>query len=621
MQGYRADIDGLRAVAIVPVVLFHAGVPGFSGGFVGVDVFFVISGFLITQLLLHDLAAGRYSIVAFYERRVRRILPALFTMLGVVAIAASIVLLPDDLAAFGRSAVATSLFWSNVEFWQTSGYFARAAEESPLLHTWSLAVEEQFYIVFPLFLSLCDRGGRRTCVVVTSIVALCSLVASIHAVGSDRDLAFYLPHTRAWELALGALLAMQAVPTTHRASLRHLAGIAGVALIAFAVFRYDDTTPFPGLAALPPCLGTALIIWAGSGLHSHHVIGDLLARKPFVRVGLISYSLYLWHWPLLAFAAYLSFGSASALVRTAAVATATILAVVSWRYVERPFRGRSGWLDRRGIFSAAAVAMTVVVAFGLASQLGRGWPARLAPDVARLAAGRDDHPPLESVCFNATVDMARSGRLCRIGAARAPASFVVWGDSHARVVAGVIGEDAQRAGRAGLLATRSACAPLVGARRADHGPRRRCPEFSSAVLQTIIADPQLRDVVLVGRWGQLALGTPYKFERDKQVVLRDAQSPDPADGAENARVLQRTLASTVAQLRAAGRHVWILAPIPEVGWDVPGTLARARRYGRAHAPRIRIAPAGRPRHARSRPSRDRRAVAASGALALRFRAL
>src|SRR5512144_2607408 len=199
MQGYRADIDGLRAVAIVPVVLFHAGVPGFSGGFVGVDVFFVISGFLITQLLLHELTAGRYSIVEFYERRIRRIFPALFTMLAVITAAATVLLLPDDLAAFGRRAVATSLFWSNIEFWQASGYFARAATESPLLHTWSLAVEEQFYIVFPLFLWACQRGGRRTCIVITSLVALSSLAASIQAVSHDRDLAFYLLHTRAWE--------------------------------------------------------------------------------------------------------------------------------------------------------------------------------------------------------------------------------------------------------------------------------------------------------------------------------------------------------------------------------------------------------------------------------------
>jgi peptidoglycan/LPS O-acetylase OafA/YrhL len=578
MYKYRADIDGLRAVAIVPVVLFHAGLPGFGGGFVGVDVFFVISGFLITQLLLHDLETGRFSIANFYERRIRRIFPALFVLMAVVTVLATWLLLPQDLAAYGRSVVATTLFFSNVEFWQHAGYFARAAEETPLLHTWSLAVEEQFYIFFPLFLWACYRGGRRRLVAWTIVFALASFALSLWTVPRDRDTAFYLAHTRAWELALGALLAMGVFAPAHSTRVRHAVGIAGAGLIAIAIHGYSATTPFPGAAALLPCVGTAAIIWAGSG--GHNVVGDLLARRPFVLIGLISYSLYLWHWPLLAFADYVSFGATPVWATALAVAVAVAAAILSWRFVERPFRGRSGLFTRPGVFRAAGVTMTVMIAFGVGAYVAEGWPQRLTPEVQRLVAGRDDHAPLDSPCWNVSPAAVSQGDLCRIGPATGVPSFLVWGDSHARVLGDVIGAAGARQGRSGFIASRSACgAALQDVRREDLSERRQCQAFNRAVLDFALARTEITDVILVGRWALLAEGKRYLHEPGATVYLSDPKSTE-LGFAENRRVFARGLTSTVAQLTQAGKRVWITGSIPEVGWDVPGSLARGARFGR-----------------------------------------
>lgn len=577
MHRYRADIDGLRAVAIVPVVLFHAGLDSFRGGFVGVDVFFVISGFLITGLILPEIERGAFSIAGFYERRIRRILPALFAVLIFASAVATWILLPGDLVAFGRSALATALFTSNFVFWQESGYFASAAEEMPLLHTWSLAVEEQFYILFPLGLLLVARRLGRRYLLATVTVVVVSFASSVIVLGVDRDAAFYLAPTRAWELGLGALLAMGAFRPSHHSQVRHLVAVLGAAAIAWSVARFSAATPFPGVAALLPCAGTAAIIWAGSG--GHNVIGDLLSRRPFVLTGLVSYSLYLWHWPLLAFARYYRLGALGVLDTLVVLTVATAAAILSWRYVERPFRGKSGLMNRRQLFAVTAAAMVAATGFGLATMASGGFPVRVDDAVRGLVAAAHDRRPLDWRCAEVTPDDVKAGRLCRVGSEAAAPSFVVWGDSHARVMADAIGEAAARHGRSGLLAIRSACAPLPGVRRTDHGARRQCPEFNRAVISAVEARPEIVDVILVGRWALLAEGVRYAHEYGSTVLLADADTGVPSLP-ENRRVFERSLESTVERLRRAGKRVWIVASVPEVGWDVPSTLARAHRFGR-----------------------------------------
>ena len=411
--GHRADIDGLRAVAVVPVLLFHAGFPAFAGGFVGVDVFFVISGYLITSIILDETDAGRFSIVAFYERRIRRIFPALFAMLFASSILGALVLLPDDLKNLGQSSAAAALSASNFLFWHELGYFDVAAELKPLLHTWSLAVEEQFYVVFPIALLLLLRAHKSGALLILATVALLSFVL---AEWGPSPMAFYLAPARAWELLLGALLATGAVPPPGRQWVRDSLSLLGLGLIAWSVLALSSATPFPGMAALLPTLGAALVIHAGDGGQS--LAGRVLGVRPLVLAGLISYSLYLWHWPLLVFARTYVGRELSMAETLAVLALSVAVAVASWRWIERPFRGSRPILARPKLFAAAGAAVSVTVAIGLGLHLAEGLPTRLPPDAARLAAGARDRAIAPPECVNPPLEAVREGRLCRIGAAR-----------------------------------------------------------------------------------------------------------------------------------------------------------------------------------------------------------
>ena len=296
---YRADIDGLRALAVLPVLFFHFHIKLFSGGFVGVDIFFVISGYLITQIIFADLKRDRFSIVTFYERRIRRIFPALLTVLAVTTLVAFTVLLPAEVEDYGKSLMAATISFSNVYFWSESGYFDAPASLKPLLHTWSLGVEEQFYLLFPLLMAWLYRNHRRYLPHVLIVAALASFGAAVYVMQTNPSSAFYLPHLRAWELMIGAMLAIGMFPPLLKSWQRELAASVGFALIVFAVLTYTAATPFPGLNAVAPCVGAALILAAGQ--HGTTVVGRVLSLKPIVWVGLISYSLYLWHWPVMSF--------------------------------------------------------------------------------------------------------------------------------------------------------------------------------------------------------------------------------------------------------------------------------------------------------------------------------
>ncbi|MCH8685927.1 acyltransferase family protein [Pedomonas mirosovicensis] len=345
---YRPEIDGLRAVAVIPVILFHAGLSLFSGGFAGVDVFFVISGYLITSIIINELEEGRFSIVRFYERRARRILPALFVVMLCCIPFAAAWMLPWQFKDFAQSLIAVTLFSSNILFWREDDYFATAAEEKPLLHTWSLAVEEQYYLLFPLLLALLWRFGRRPVFGVIALLAGASLLLSEYGSRHWGSANFYLAHTRAWELLIGSICAFLQFRQPQRRS-NGLSAL-GLGLILFAIFRYDETTPFPSVYALAPTLGTALVILYGAG---GTWAGRLLATRPFVGIGLISYSAYLWHQPLLAFARIYSLKTPPIEMMLALSAASLVLAYLSWKYVETPFRNRRAF-SRGAIFRSAA---------------------------------------------------------------------------------------------------------------------------------------------------------------------------------------------------------------------------------------------------------------------------
>lgn len=387
---YRPDIDGLRAVAVLAVLAYHFKISAFRHGYVGVDIFFVISGYLISAIILQDIDAGKFSITTFYERRVRRIFPALIVLLVGTSIVAYFCFLPAELVGFAKSQLAALFSISNFYFWKTSGYFSAPVETKPLVHTWSLAVEEQFYVFLPIFLYLANRYFRKYLRLSIILIALVSFVVSAIAVFKYPDATFYLPHSRAWELLLGVLITLGVFPAIKRPLARNVASIAGLALISFAVFQNTGFTPFPGLAALPPCLGAALIILAGESGDS--LVGRALSLKPAVFVGLISYSLYLWHWPVIVFqnmGFLLVTGVSSRMIKIACLLVSLVLATLSWKFVELPFRGKQKLFSRGGVFKFAAATATIVTAIGLTTLMSHGFPSRYPEKAIQVASYLD----------------------------------------------------------------------------------------------------------------------------------------------------------------------------------------------------------------------------------------
>ncbi|MAZ15665.1 MAG: acyltransferase [Ahrensia sp.] len=368
---YRPEIDGLRAIAVIPVILFHAGFGFFGGGFIGVDVFFVISGYLITGLLLEELAGGQFSLLRFYERRARRILPALAVVVTACIPFALAWMHPLQMEDFSASLIAIVLSASNFLFWYESGYFAPAADEKPLLHTWSLAVEEQFYIFFPIFLFVLWRFARDRTFLTVAAIAVASLLLSEWGWRHWPTANFYLMPTRAWELFAGSLCAQWSFRREQRPN--GPLGAFGLALIVAAVFLFDGDTPFPSALALAPVVGTALIIlFAGPGT----AVARLLSSRLLVGIGLISYSAYLWHQPLLAFARVRSAVAPSLWLMASLATLSFALAYLSWRFVEQPFRKRSPATKRGGTIKLVifgAVIGAALAGVGLAGVLSKGF--------------------------------------------------------------------------------------------------------------------------------------------------------------------------------------------------------------------------------------------------------
>jgi peptidoglycan/LPS O-acetylase OafA/YrhL len=563
---YRADIDGLRAVAILPVVFYHAGVAPFGGGFVGVDVFFVISGFLITSLIVFEMKAGNFYVSNFYQRRMRRILPALFVVLAFSAVVGWFILAPHDYKLLGQSIFATTYFSSNILFWRHSGYFDAPAAERPLLHTWSLAVEEQFYVIFPLYLILIFRFLPRLCIPVT--VTLCALSFCVAAVSvkSHPNAAFFLAPQRVWELLLGGLLALKVLPTTKKSSVANALSIVGLLLIVIPVFNYSKATVFPGASALLPTLGAFAIIWAG--VAEQPILNRFLSLSWPVFLGKISYSLYLWHFPLLAFAAYLSIDIGEG-KRILIVAVSAMFAVASWLYIEQPVRqGRGLFASRKVVFSAAAASLVVFGAVGLATYFSGGFPGRVSPDGLQILAAADDFDPDRDACSTSAAWEVVEEPFCTLGIAEGVPRFILWGDSHAETLRPGLDQIARSLGQAGIFAGRGGCAPVLEVERLDEP---ECLPINQAIVKRILASPTISTVILAARWGLWANGTRYKREARNPIAIARAEEVGRSN-AHDSSALAAGLDRTIAVLQAAEKHIWLVGPIPEVGYAVPRAL-------------------------------------------------
>lgn len=532
---YRPDIDGLRALAVLPVLLYHAEIPGFSGGFIGVDIFFVISGFLITGIIAREIDAGEFSILTFYERRARRILPALLAMIAFVIVAASLIFLPSDLVNVAPSALAAIAFLANVWLFTQTGYFQSDAETTPLLHTWSLGVEEQFYIGIPILLLLIARyapGWRLKAVLALTLFSFAWAVLK----QADTDgFAFYMLPTRAWELLAGSLLAMGVIPAIKARWLAEIVCAAAVAAIICATVLYSKQTVFPGVAALAPVLAAAALIHSAQGTWT----GRILSLKGPVWIGLISYSLYLWHWPLIVFWRYTLSDKLTGVHSAGLIAASILIAWLSWRYIEQPFRNKARFPSRR-IWLWSIGGMGIAAAASIALLLQGGWPNRFDDQALAYAAATDDYSPMRDVCM--TDSIADHPDACTLGFDAAP-SAMVWGDSHAVEIAWVLGERFEARGAALAQRTRGSCPPAIG-----YNPARdpRCAMFNQAVIEEIAAAPEMRTIYLAAYWDQ----APY----------RDAG-------------LDVSLSQTIAQLQALGKDVVLIGPTPTQPVSVPRLLA------------------------------------------------
>ena len=550
---YRPDVDGLRALAVIPVVLYHAGAPIFSGGFLGVDVFFVISGFLITTILHREIGEGRFSIVNFYERRARRILPA-YTVVALFALAVGVlVLLPAELRPLGSSAVAASLFASNIYFYGQADYFGPDLETAPLLHTWSLSVEEQFYIVFPLLLLVLSRIGKTGLLAILGVISVATLWGTEWALDhhwNGRSYAFYGSHLRAWELLAGSLLAIGKPPALRSRGSRDALSVIALVMILVPMLFMTSATRFPGLSAVAPVLGTALLIYVGTD-GKESIGGRLLQWRVFVWFGLISYSLYLWHWPFFVYTKIVFLHEPPAWAMAGVTVLSVVAAWLSLQFVERPFREKRFGTTQPRMFAVAAVALAAVVLTGGIYRVTKGLPGRIPEDVARVAAFSDDKSPMRERCHGMEKPVAEP---CVLGAEGLAPSYAVWGDSHSVSVSDRLGVHFAERGRAGLHFSAAACAPAANFwNTMDVG----CREQNTAALERLRGDPGIRDVVLVTRYHY------YLEPHDAWLEGWD-------------EAFEQGFAETIRALAEAGKNVVVMAPIPEPGFDAPSTMARAQ---------------------------------------------
>jgi len=531
-MGYRADVDGLRAVAVLPVLLYHSGFSVFSGGYVGVDIFFVISGFVITSKLIEDMERGKYSIAGFYVRRIRRIIPALIATILFSYIAALLLFLPDAMEDFAKSVVATATFVSNLYFWKASGYFETAALDRPLLHTWSLAIEEQFYLVIPLALYAAFTYFRRFVWPLFLLAALASLALSIFVTDKAPTANFFLLPTRAWELLLGSLLVLAPLKTLPGKVNAELFALLGFVMIACSIAAYTDATPFPGLSALLPALGAAILIHVGRD-HST-LVGRALSLRLMVGIGLISYSLYLVHWPIIVFARYVLLRNLVGWEIVAVVAISIVLAYCSWRFVETPFRYQRSFAPRWRIFSVTAAALSAIAVFGLVGASTKGFAARI-PDFhpsESASAGADTW--LSGRCFLENQDVAAwRGDLC-VRTSGAQRTALLWGDSFAaHYVPGLL-RNQERLSHNIVQYTFAGCPPILAYKSYA---RPGCEGFNANVFN-VISRYRIDTVIISARWDQLR---------------------------------QRGLAGlvdTVERLKAQGLNVYVLGQTPMFAFDV-----------------------------------------------------
>jgi peptidoglycan/LPS O-acetylase OafA/YrhL len=567
---HRKDIDGLRAIAVLAVLGYHCKLQGLSGGFVGVDVFFVISGYLICALIVRDLDRDRFSIARFYERRCKRILPALFAILLFCLIVAICVGSPYEASQVGKSVMAAALSLSNVFFYRQGNYFDQGGILSPLLMTWSLAVEEQFYLFFPLLMLLLYKRSKKHIFIILSALCTASLLFSIAIEHRHPGFNFYFPFTRAWEIGAGALLAFcearQSGQTKRRQWQEDALSWIGLALVFGSIVFYSPAVRFPGFEAIPPVLGTVLVLANMNGRGNR-----LLALPPLVGIGLISYSLYLWHWPLLSFVAMIDPVPIDPKGRVLLMGIAFIVAIVSYFLIERPFRTRAARSTSR-VLLAYASGISCIFLFGAIFYFTRGIPQR-APELAAIEGSLNlnrDHTCFsrgEGNYMNLTPD-------CVPPASSVPV-IALLGDSHAEALQPVLKDYATAHGYHLLILAMAACPPLKEVTRYrfdDADFADECRRFNERTERLVANRPDVKIVLLTGRW-------PMTTADDNAFLPIDYRG-DPMATSTDQRVtyLLQGIRAEIHEFEAAGKRVILVEDTPSL------TFNPLDRYRYAHVP-------------------------------------
>ncbi|WP_160149382.1 acyltransferase family protein [Roseiconus lacunae] len=603
---YRPEIDGLRAVAVLSVVLFHADL-GLPGGFVGVDVFFVISGFLVTGIIRRQLEQQQFSLRNFYLRRLRRIFPAAAFVTAFVLAFGYRSLLPDDLTQVSKASLAQSFFASNVFFWTESGYFTRDVLTKPFLHFWSLAIEEQFYVLFPPLLTLIYKRSPQRLRSTIGGFAIVSFLLAWYGTYRHTSATFYLLPTRAWELLAGSWLALSHHDDDSQRPNRLRAeflSIVGLSMIVGVMLGIDQSSAFPGWIALLPVIGTMLVIHANT--RPTKLVGGLLTNRCFVFIGLISYSLYLWHWPLLAMARYFVIEPSTLLLSTVAF-SAIPIAAASWRWIEQPIRNRSWLSNDRRLVAASVCAWSVLVLTSIGLIGSGGIPSRFEDETQALIT---DATWTGNWASRDTEDI-RAGRVPRLGASAQSISgdksppgpdFMLWGDSHAMTWVELLDQVGDRLGRSGIACLHGGTPPITGLTRTG---MPGCREFNAATLELAL-EKQVRDIILVSRWSVYVNGYSDQDPKadgrsDADLYLSDQQTAEANPDESLAAMIRqiRRMAQLIATHPTAPRpRLWLVRQVPPqptriaeaairnhlLGWNANRIAATTRgEYGRQQA--------------------------------------
>lgn len=539
---HRTDIDGLRGLAVLAVFAGHLGLPLAPGGFVGVDVFFVISGFVIASVVTRRQAAGKFSLVDFWERRTRRLLPAVLLMIVATTAMACFHMFPDELISYAGSSLSTLGFAANLWFWQTIDYFAAPPDMHPLLHAWSLGVEEQFYILFPLLMMALWRWFPKAIKPALGVVALASFAVGVWWARDQPSAGFYLPLSRAWELLLGVLLAKGAIPTPSDRRIRSLLGLAGLGLVLWSMATFQPWTAMPGLAALAPCLGTLMLLSAGEDTPT----GALLSIPPMRFYGFISYSLYLWHWPLISFQRMLYGEQVGSVAPYVVLALAVVLATLSWKFVEIPIRDRRDGLSTGRFYLVALVATLLVAAPSLVILVTGGLPGRFSPKVHAIAASAERTARRNEACLPPPDGRLTAWPAGCIDPVAGKPNVLLMGDSHANHL--WYGLSQAHPDVALLQATVSNCRMT---RLPADGATAQCRRLADVLFNDVLIHRPPSRIYLAGHWR-------------------------PGDEAG--------VADTIAWLKARHIEVVLIGPAPMYEQSLPRLLALAEHLGQPDLP-------------------------------------